>query len=298
MDWDDEDEDVFFSGGGGLSFAALGRKEAESTGASLLALEARLYKAGVELGGEGEEEEEVGPAVDEFRRFESMGYEAHTDCVEESEIKSWRRKFHYLRIEGKAASINSLSSSSSTSSSSLEHGILGEEFERDSGLFSLKSTSEKKIENEKEQCSVPSPPFSKDDSFLSLVVTGQRVVLHTSLLEVGKEGEEEVILSEGVLEEIIDINCSSSSAKKGNNDESKDTQKQQYLHSPPVSPVACRRDEAITVLLEAVWPDCVDALAPLVSRLVAAAREANITYQKEADISESGRAEAGSRESW
>lgn len=93
----ESDDDEF---GVAFSFAKLQREEAHSTAISLRALESQMYSLVGEATAAISDHDE--PAIEQFRRFEATGYEAHTDCVEMREIKEWQGAFPYLRVEGSA----------------------------------------------------------------------------------------------------------------------------------------------------------------------------------------------------
>ena len=46
----------------------------------------------------------------------------------------------------------------------------------------------------------------------------------------------------------------------------------------PICPYFTRREEIVSLLLDAVWPEVVEVLRPLVGHVVKASRAANLTY--------------------
>ena len=46
----------------------------------------------------------------------------------------------------------------------------------------------------------------------------------------------------------------------------------------PISPKACHREEVVAALTEAVWPECVEAMRPLVQDVVRVSRENEVVY--------------------
>lgn len=99
------------------------------------------------------------------------------------------------------------------------------------------------------------------------------------------EGDEDDVVS-GVLEEVLDVDVSESvcGAASGTAGNSTDKLQDVVLHTPPLSPYMCQRHEVTAVLADAVWPDCVSALLPVVAELVAAARETGLTYPEASEI--------------
>jgi len=268
------------------SFAKLAEQEAQSTQGSLLELEAKLFREDVEF---TEEVMSTEPAVEEhiYRRFEANGYDAHTDCVELPEIRQWQKVFPYLRVTGNRI-VPPPWVDLEDETEGVDAYVLDDVVERSA------------VSGVGGEAMDVSEPLAMHEGGPALAVLGKRVLFHAqpSPLDHGEQ-EEEFEFVDGILEEVIAIDCSSSSSSSFN----------EAATVPPAttvgddeyaltSPYACRRAEVISVLADAIWPDCVDVLLPLVRAIVRKSRSTpSFSYPEPVLQEESnGGAEGGAKE--
>ena len=291
---EDDGEDGGFESALG-SEAALNQREEGKTARVLRELEARLYHAGGADAIETVEAAEVPEVRDEYRRYESTGYDAHTDSVQEHEIRDWQRAFAYLRIEG-----TSCLAARGRADADLDLEAQGVQFvampasATAAGAQWCHEDGTELLVQGKGQ----SPPdLGQMDTVLSsadgrgggeMGGGAQRGGDQTSREGEGEgegEGEEEVLASHGVLEEWIEMNrC------EGPEEESEED----IISGDPVSPDLARRAEVISILADAVWPELVEALRPLVRRIVSEARKRNPVYpDQETEPASTFRSERG-----
>jgi len=266
---DDED------GGGGMfqgGLAKLNQRESEKTARALALLEKQMYASDADSTAAEEEVPEVG---DEYRRFESMGYSAHTDSVEPHEIRQWRRAFPYLRIEGKGFD-------------------LGVPVDDNSGIQSVPMpvTSEPFANLQAMQVE-PEPQSSDDGPLQQLMISGVGLALHPcvqqSLITTDGKGDsdtgtdvddayadsEETFAAHGCLEEVLAIDACTLDLLSVEEADSA------VISGEPVSPHLARRAEVVAILADAIWPDLVAELRPLVQRIVRESRAAGLLYPPE-----------------
>jgi hypothetical protein len=248
MLWDNEEGDGFGAVDG---FARIALREAERTSEALSTLEARLYSARLE-DDQVPETDSVKMPADEFRRFETMGYSAHTDNVEEHEIRDWQRAFTYLRVEGKCC----LPKSNQESEELYGEGV---QFVHAPLVAQAAAT-------------VP----MDDEMSASLSVVGRHI--EPTLAETrtaDQEEHEEVFASHGILEELLEVDYSPcEEAGTGVNADGVE----EIVCGDPISPRAARRSEVVSILADAVWPEIVESLRPLVRKIVSESRAANLKY--------------------
>ena len=212
-----------------------------------------------------------GPEVidmDPYRRFGENMYEAHVDRVEEKEIRQWQSAFPYYRVTG----------------SGFNSQLLGGEQEFDEGVVMIPSPNMGDAMN----VVAPSPPpkemlrgnsqYSRPNTTIKtpkkscgdLIVIGKQYEIHTIAIEDDGEGVDE---QQGALEEILALDCSGEDiTADSSSSSSKDI---------PISPNACHREEVVAALTEAVWPECVEAMRPLIQRVIRVSRENNVMYEDE-----------------
>ena len=282
MFFDDDGEDSF---GGGMDL--LNQREVDKTALALSQLEEKLY------GGVSTVQEDEAPEVeDEYRRFEAAGYSAHTDSVEAREIQDWQRAFPYLRVEGK--SLTSKRQGPFDGSSDDIEGVQ---------VVPMPADTSTRMDLQ--------PPL--DDHPLqeggSLAVVGSRCPISrvTRVPNDSEEGasecqgeEEEIFAQHGILEELLLVDSRPSQHPESApapasalapvpalDPDHAHTQSQNkdfaaIISSDPVSPHLARRAEVVSILADAVWPDLVAELRPLVQRVVRASRAVGLQYPSEA----------------
>ena len=268
---------AFTDDGGGVmcGFEEIERSAAKGLEQALSKVEDALNEepsVKVEAAGESGQGPEV-TDMDPYRRFGENMYEAHVDRVEEKEIRQWQSAFPYYRVTG--SGVNS------------QH--IGGEQEFDEGIVMIPrpnvgdamnvvapSPPPKEMLRGNSQYSRPNATLkTPEKSFSNLVVIGKQYEIHTIAIEEEGEGVDE---QQGALEEILALDCSGeditadSSSSNSSSSNSKDI---------PISPNACHREEVVAALTEAVWPECVEAMRPLIQRVVRVSRENNVVYEEE-----------------
>ncbi len=214
--------------------------------------------------------------VDPYRRFGENMYQAHVDQVENKEIRQWQRAFPYYRIKA----------------SNIASQFIQEEQEFGEGVVMLSRP------DLREYMSVvaPSPPphemprcnslqYSRPSTTLKtpekveglgndLVVTGKQCEIHMVAVDADTEAVDE---QQGILEEVLALNFSGEEVIEGGSSSGD--------RDMPISPNACHREEVVAALIEAVWPECVETLRPMVERVVHLSRQNKLEYRmnEEAD---------------
>lgn len=224
----------------GFSFAALERAEAEKLSKALSKVEQRLHS---EICAH-DDAPSVSTKADFERNYYSEGYDANYESVDDAELRRWQRTFPYLCAAGHT----------------LHHPV-----EADIANFpdiASNTTSENHIE-------LVSTVLPFEHSMNDLIVVGKAIAIPmldvSTILNAEHAVEEEVIASDGILEEIIEYN-----------QEGDFTSAPVYSDVP--TPEDSIRDEVVSSMLDAVWPDLVTAMKPLIHNVLIAAAENNIPY--------------------
>lgn len=227
--------------GGAVSFADLERQEADRFARLLAEVDDRLYTP-------------VAPASvvaptdltedDGVRRYYSEGYEANYEGVSDEEIRQWQQNsFSYLRVEGIGLKVRP------ADRSSLELSLKRDEEENNEHVF-------------EELDGLPSQD-------VDLVICGRSIAPpsgYTFATPVEDYGStEEYFAQHGILQEYFEYN----------DGEERNTDKSDALHGPLES----QKEEVLTSMMDAIWPDIVHALRPLISDVLTAARDNNIPYK-------------------
>lgn len=248
---DNDDSNYEVDNDVGFTFDEIEKSEAQKSTAALLSLEQRLYS-------------DIDPVIvspvvqecDQYRRYESFGYDAHSDEVEDREILQWRRAFPYLQIVG--TSIPVIASSSSTPLVSFANEPPSVCLDNYIDTFADDGNREEspqfQIVGKQIQPRQSEPCSARASSAVGTVY--------------GDEEEDgECLAAEGVLEEIIAIHSDSSI-----NDSTAQTDgpytSTADKDSLCATPGATQRDEVVSSLFAAIWPDVVQALRPLVEKVV------------------------------
>ena len=294
-----EDEDDGDGHGAFTGLGALNLREESKTSEALQLMEARLYgETDTAECGAGDEAPEV---REEFRRFESTGYDAHTDHVEQHEFRDWQRAFPYLRVRGSACPMPAAAASAAAVRSSgydvdeLAEGVQFVPMPAASMLAPAGASAEQEAEENAQ--------IRLGDA-LELLIRGSRLEMQQPREHLGGragqrmdvmmpdagegavqgegkgegeggsewvDGEEEIFAQDGVLEEWIEVNRCTEILDA-------EASEQEIIAGDPVSPDLARRAEVIAILTDAIWPECVDALRPLVERIVIESRKHNFVY--------------------
>jgi hypothetical protein len=275
-------------------FEEIERAATRNLGKALDDVESALYKPPVEKGAEKPEVAVIGdgdmpgmPDYEEFRRFDANMYDAHTDIVEEKEILQWQSAFPFIRVEG-------------THYSSAQHDLTDNDF--GDGVVLVSHHGDASQMN----LASPVPPSAGDaqslerfsrtffstpnsrknaDGDVNFMVTGTKCALHmpSPAVDHEEEEEEEVDLVEGELEEDIALDRGAEPTPATSDTESRERETP-YDADKVISPYLCRKEEVLSILCDAVWPECVDTLRPLVERVVKVSRETGVSYYRNDDL--------------
>lgn len=243
------------------TFANIEQQESKKTEGLLLEIDNRLFTE-VTLKGKSKpdiiEENDHGPGMN-FRRFydgPSVGYNAHTDTVEDEEIYDWQQSFTYLRP---------------TVHSILPDSIPVQMYCPESVNDTLETSAQESM-----MSSVP-----------TLQVIGKSIPIR--MIDADFSDDEDGVCSDiyivdGILDEMI---CEDKSALC--HSPFYDTQLHQakrvlnaeFLECP--SPTTSRRVEIMSSFIDAIWPDVVDSLQPLIRQVITASLESGLTYDNDLD---------------
>jgi hypothetical protein len=258
--WDDDSCDD--ENDGGFSFAEMGKLEAAKTSEALLKIDELLpIKIEDKKADTKENIAEIsdkGSAFD-YRRYQSNGYDAHSDGVDDKEIQSWQKAFPYLLVKG--VSITPKEIIPKESSGSDEFG----EF------FAIPTPIDQTGEIRPNVSNLSFTNNSNQSAISELIIVGKKLTIPKVVIE----SEDEI---NGILDEIIEVNVTPDRHDLGNDDETSD--------SDILSPAALIRDEIISGLLDDVWPEVVEALKPLIRKVVRISRVTDLKYdlkQKKTD---------------
>ena len=104
--------------------------------------------------------------------------------------------------------------------------------------------------------------FERNRHVLDLSIEGKKIIIP-------KVRKRSVDYSHGALEELITVNVHPSTAAEKVAEE---------CSSDNLSPHSSKREEVISLLLDAVWPEVVEVLRPLVLRVVQVSHEIDLKY--------------------
>lgn len=258
---------------GMFSFGDIARQEATRIAEALDAVQELLHQPQIEVTKEHAEPEIVatgGEALDEgddgfagfhhYRRYESAGYDAHSDCVDATEVSSWQGAFPHIRIVGQRIPSYVASSSSKATAQEVDDTV---EFIPAAAVVGCNQSS-----NTEEISDVVDTQTAP--GWCDLVVEGRKMVIGRGPPPCLIVDEEDV---QGMLEELICIDVGSTEdpmGARGGDDR-------------PMSPTSSKQEEVMAILMDVVWPEVVEALQPLVSEVVKLSRERGIVYVSEPD---------------
>lgn len=291
-------------------FEALEQKAVASLGNALREVQDSLYDATKDEGEMRVEEPEAATEYEQFRRFDANMYDAHTDIVEAKEIRQWQTAFPYICAVGIG----------------YHSGLNSIDLDADAGEWVVSGAGV----SENTSIPIPSPtppattqintPYSRPRSHylgnngqmkgeeqggawhdnpgtdVDLMITGKKCQLHRCVAASDKsteEGNEDVDIVSGILEEVIAIDCPgggednpgagiTATTTKSNSNKC-NTERSVYNLEIVPSPTTSRREEVISLLTDVVWADCVSVMRPLVEQVVQVSREQGIIYI-EADV--------------
>ena len=186
-----------------------------------------------------------------YRRMESNGYDAHSESVDEKEILSWQSAFSYLSLKGERL---------------MAAGTQAESKGRD-GCFFL-TTSDIKSDNP-----ASSSRFRDADFVRDLVIVGEKCNISEAV-----KNSSDVDISHGTLEDLIAVHTHTPIDGVDNTD---------TFGNDEISPLLSKRAEIVSLLLDALWPEVVEILEPLVRRVVEVSRAEGIQYNSNHEVAES-----------
>ena len=192
-----------------------------------------------------------GSPFEHYRRVESNGYDAHTESVDEREVSSWKSAFSYLSLKGERL---------------IASGTPGVSKGTDECFFP--TPIDFKSGNLASSCSIHNGNIIQD-----LVIVGQKCYVP----EVIKLSSD-VDISQGTLEEFIAVHSGVTAANSDDSD---------TFDGDEISPCSSKRAEIVSLLLDALWPEVVEVLKPLVRRVVEVSRAEGLQYTTSRVVTES-----------
>lgn len=247
----DDDAD---QGGCVFSFENIGRLEAAKTACALLQIENLLQttydQSAASSDGSTSDathmEDET--PFEHYRRVESEGYDAHSERVDIKEVLSWQSAFPYLAANGEQVK-------------AIYTQVVPPKFHGD-----FHPTLTNNIDQTCETGSATDSNLTTFSGINNLVVEGRQCSFSDR-----SNDNNAIDVTDGILEELIAINVtpadSPSTSDEGN-----------YLEGNLPSPHSSRRDEIVSLLLDALWPEVIEVCRPLVKKVVEVSRRENITY--------------------
>lgn len=239
-----------------MTFAALEKAEAEKFTSSLLEIDKRLYTS---IGSDSQVDKTVSDG-DCFPKYYSEGYDANYEGVEDVELIQWQRgAFQYLRCEGKAMMLPTVT-------------------KKDNMCTKPTHTQDISVDNDQHYIDELGCLPRADDGIQNLAVIGKAMSIpkilipneRNSTIEAAKDenDEEEIIAQHGILQEYVDYSGVCVAAADDGSSES-DT----------LNPPESNREEIVSSMMDAVWPDVVKAMKPFIYKVLVTAKENNIPYE-------------------
>lgn len=240
--------------GGAFSFEHIGRMEAIRTSEALQDIDRLLLTriAPIIAVKDATTNEMESSSGDYYRHVESIGYDAHCERVDQKEIESWQNAFSYFEIKGQ--SMEMMENDRKTSTSETEDNFC--------------SFSQHQVDR------------SIDTANLSQSLNCNESYAFSSTVDLSIEGIKITIPKipclddnyyHGILEELIAVD-----AHPNSGDTEVDSKE---IFTEDMSPYSSRVEEIISLLFDTVWPEIVDALRPLVLRVVQVSHEIGINYE-------------------
>lgn len=245
-----EDDDCIVDDNVGFSFENLNAKEAKRIVDALHDIEDRLFSNDAKESSIQAAEETIEEQFPVYTYY-SMGYDATNEKVEDKELFLWQKQFPYLLVKG---------SSASQHCSHVDANTTGAEFQ---SVSLPKYCSDLMYFDDLNQ---------KNESDCSnLVLIGKRMLpknlMSATNLSVSPvtgigEKDEEVFAKDGSLEEIIHMDLTQAN-----------------------SPLACwdpysvAKGEIVSNLVDVLWPEVTDALAPLVHQVIELAKKYDMSVE-------------------
>jgi hypothetical protein len=257
---------------GEVSFAKMEQLEAEKSSKSLLDIDERLFtplQPHLSISGAAEKIEP------NKREYYSEGYDANYEGVDDAEIRMWQRnKFHYMRVQGKQI-LPAVDAPSEVDKYDIRFTGPEPKF------------SETIINEEHYFDAVGAITMVDNLHYADLVVVGKKCELSerpNGLYPSEMDAHNEGCTIHGVLEEYIeyraaDEDLSSAASHVPHSSLSSQSNGVHVIGSSANGPAESQRDEVVSCLVDAVWPDIVSAMRPLVHQVLASAAERGVPYK-------------------
>jgi hypothetical protein len=243
----------------GISFAELEQAEAARLSGALVTTEERLHRP-VEC--TKATHLEPPPAEEVERNYYSEGYDANYDGVDDAELLRWQKMFSFVTVTGSR---------------------LGCRTEPPDAFFDENAALH---ETQNYLKPITDVPPAVDSGLNGLVVLGKTMMIghmqSSAVLATYSEEEEEIFAIDGTLEEYLELN-------------QEDGIRLNQCETDDSAPVEFVREEVVSSMLDAIWPDLVAAMRPLVHNVLKAAAENNIPYALDQTATSEP---AGGGESW
>ena len=188
-----------------------------------------------------------------YRRMESNGYDAHSERVNEKEVLSWQSAFTYLSVKGERLSGNPVES-------------------KGADECFLWTPSDSKSGN-----SASSSSTHDANSVQDLVIVGKKCRV-SEVIELSSD----VDVSHGTLEELIAVHSHVPTDA---------VDVVEAFDGDVISPRSSKRAEIVSLLLDALWPEVVEVLKPLVRRVVEVSKAVGLQYTTSSRTSEASERE-------
>lgn len=251
--WNDDSSEE--ENNGKFSFADIGRLEAAKTSKALLKIDEQLpFEYELQ---EADAKENIIESFEEgftfdYRRYESNGYDAHSENVDKKEIQSWQKVFPYFLVRGV----------SMTPEESIHEDLSKSD---EVGEFFPMATDDQSVEIRPNISSLSLINKSSQNTIPDLTVLGKKLTISPVLIQ----SDDKI---HGHLDELIAVNVT-----PHNHDIQIDNE--EISDSDVLSPNVLRQQEIVSTLLDAVWPEIVEVLKPLIRKVVRKSRSADITYE-------------------
>jgi hypothetical protein len=247
----DDSDDI----GGAFSFADMEAREATRFADSLRSLDSRMYTEILSSGAIAKKK--TGDDDERTMNYYSEGYEANYEAVEDAELLQWQKSsFKFLNITGQALPLPFNNTTD-----------IGRYL--DSEVASVDPTKNNYIE------ATDTAQHFTDHKVDNLAIVGKRIKICCTTYGSPSgfacngeaEEDEEIIVSHGILEEVIVANAG--------HDDRTDADEEDGTAPRPETSV---RAEVLASMVDTIWPDVVAAMKPLIHDVLVAAKENNIPY--------------------
>lgn len=263
------------NGNGAFSFEDIGRREALKTTQALKDIDELLLAERIPTIDKADcdntenilDNDELN--FTHYRRYESNGYDAHSESVDQKEILSWQLGFSYLCVRGTGISIQK------EKNSIINDDIYGDFYPvnatTNTNINTNDSSTEdigvKIVNSSSSSSSVLKHEDINDATLCDLVIIGEKIKIAT----VNKDIDDNIDETNGIVDELIAINMIPNS-----HDNKLENEKSNNLDD--FDPQNVRREEIVSLLLDAIWPEVVEILKPLIKKVINISKVNNIQY--------------------